>query len=310
VVMAGGIRPGGIMASVLETVSARGVPIEHPPPHTVGTNPRAAFTPGDAGDGQPCSVARSDRERAPRLSQALDSLVDTTKLPVKSVPAIGVRAGRFASCEAAVQLPFADRLAGHFPYLVHYTRSWPGPWLRQTVAEYCESLLSELPDAGHSAFDTLVRILRQGVIRGSTRLNRGGFSVTCLTECLPSELLSLLEWRRGLIRWRFEPYGLAFRKEAMFKIGARPVIYAVEEAFGDLSPDLKYLFQLQHMDGKQWSSEREWRVRGDIRLIDFDREAFFVIVRTITEAEIIRREFGFTTALAGIATDRPRCEGK
>jgi hypothetical protein len=86
----------------------------------------------------------------------------------------------------------------------------------------------------------------------------------------------------------------------MFSLGARPVIYAVEEAFDDLSDDLKYLFQLQHTDGKQWSSEKEWRMRGDVRLADFDQNAFFVIVRTAAEAEIVAKEFGYATALAGI----------
>jgi hypothetical protein len=310
VVMTGEIRPGGIMASVLKIVAARGVPIEHPTPHTLEKSAAGKITANDARDGKRLSVDRSNRKITPRPPEVSDSLINATTLTDKAGPAIMVRAGRSASSEASFPVPFADQLAKQSPYLVHYTRSWPSPWPGQSLAEYCESLLSELPDAGHSAFDTLVRILRQGVIRGSSRLNRGGSSVTCFTECLPAELLSLLEWRRGLIRWRFEPYGLAFPKEAVFNIGARPVIYAVEGAFEDLSHDLKYLFQLQHMDGKQWSSEREWRVKGDICLTDFDRDAFFAIVRTVDEAELIRTEFRCAAALAGIATDRLRCGGR
>jgi hypothetical protein len=74
----------------------------------------------------------------------------------------------------------------------------------------------------------------------------------------------------------------------------------VEQAFDDLSEDLKYLFQLQNPDGKQWSFEREWRMRGNVRLADFDQDEVFVIVRTVAEAEIVAKEFGYATALAGI----------
>jgi len=185
-------------------------------------------------------------------------------------------------------------------YLIHYTRSCPGPWPGQSWAEYCRSLVEGVSEASHSAFDTLVRILRERRIRGSRRLIRGAESVVCLTECVPRELQDLIEWRKGLVRWNFEPYGLAFGRKSLFDLGAKPVIYAVEEAFADLSPDLKHLFQCQNHSDKQWTFEKEWRIKGDLCLADFDPRDLVVIVVTHAEAAVIQEQFGYKVALAGI----------
>ncbi|HTY26070.1 MAG TPA: hypothetical protein VMC85_23270, partial [Desulfomonilaceae bacterium] len=199
------------------------------------------------------------------------------------------------------------RQLSHAPsYLIHYTRSCPGPWPGQSWAEYCRSLVEGVPEASHSAFDTLVRILQERRIRGSRRLIRGAESVVCLTECIPRELQHLIEWRKGLVRWNFEPYGLAFERKSVFDLGAKPVIYAVEEAFSDLSPDLKHLFQCQNHSDKQWTFEKEWRIKGDLYLADFDPRDLVVIVATHAEAAVIQEQFGYKVALAGIQTQTSR----
>ncbi len=191
-------------------------------------------------------------------------------------------------------------------YLIHYTRSCAGPWPGQSWAEYCRSLVEGVLEASHSAFDTLVRILKEQRIRGSRRLIRGAESVVCLTECIPRELQHLIEWRKGLVRWNFEPYGLAFERKSLFELGAKPVIYAVKEAFADLSPDLKHLFQCQNHGDKQWTFEREWRIKGDLCFADFDPRDVVVIVATHAEAAVIQEQFGYKAALAGIKTHTSR----
>jgi hypothetical protein len=58
-------------------------------------------------------------------------------------------------------------------YLTHFTRTCPGPWPGQSLNDYLESLWLRHENAVHSAFDTLVRILTEQRIRGSSRLVRG-----------------------------------------------------------------------------------------------------------------------------------------
>jgi hypothetical protein len=75
------------------------------------------------------------------------------------------------------------------------------------------------------------------------------------------------------------------------------VIYAIEEAFQDLSSDLEHLFQCQGNDTADWSKEREWRVRGDLGLTADLRSAMVVIVPSREEATMIAHEFGCKVAL-------------
>src|SRR5262249_45943792 len=45
-------------------------------------------------------------------------------------------------------------------YLIHTTRACTGPWPEQSQTDYFDSLLDARPDADHSAFGTLLRIVR------------------------------------------------------------------------------------------------------------------------------------------------------
>jgi len=182
-------------------------------------------------------------------------------------------------------------------HLIHYTRSCPGPWPGQSVAQYCQSLIDGCRASAHTAFDTLMRILRENLIRGSARLVRGNTPVVSFTECLPYTLNELVRWRTGLIRWSFEPYGIAIRRQSLSPLGVEPTVYGPEGVFDELTEERRFLFQLVRPEGNDWSIEKEWRVRGDLRLSDVPREHVTVVVAQLEEAVIVQEEFGLAVTL-------------
>ncbi|AFM27460.1 hypothetical protein [Desulfomonile tiedjei] len=196
--------------------------------------------------------------------------------------------------------PVFDTCLGKGSYLIHYTRSCPGPWPGQSRKAYYESLIAEEPTAKHTGFDTLCRILSERKIRASGRLIRGGYQVVSFTDCAPPEISHIAQWRPGLLRWSFEPYGLAFGRDDLFNRGARPVIYSVESAYDDLSPELQHLFQIQECTGKEWYREREWRMSGDLQITPQLEAGMTVIVPTAQEACRIRETYGVKCALAEV----------
>ncbi|HMK37180.1 MAG TPA: DNA-processing protein DprA [Desulfomonilaceae bacterium] len=203
--------------------------------------------------------------------------------------------GRSSPCPQP--FPLYDEFATKKSRLVHYTRACPGPWPGQTVADYCRTLEEGCTGSSHSGYHTLRRILEERVLRGCARLTRRAHPVVCFTECGPEEVSRLMAWRRGLIRWSFEPYGIAFPTKDLFESGVRPVIYAVEEAFQDLSEDLQHLFQPDCSGRTGWAAEKEWRIRGDLVLTESLRKDMVVLVPSSDEAEAIAREFGCNVAL-------------
>jgi len=148
------------------------------------------------------------------------------------------------------------------------------------------------------ALDNLAAILRQGVIRGSSRMVRGGRPVVCLFDAALSELKRILVPDN---RHRYQPFGIALDKRYAFKLGARPVLYmpwpeaqkmlAGEELWRVVAIDL------ERNPPVDWSFEREWRLPGDLRL---PARAAVALVRTWSDAEDLYARFDGKPPCAGV----------
>ena len=116
-----------------------------------------------------------------------------------------------------------------------------------------------------TALDNLIAILREGVIRGSSRMIRHRHCAVCLFDAPVAELKQLLHRRN---RRRYEPFGIALDKRYAFKMGARPVIYMPLDEARNLLP-AEELCRVVTMDMNRtptvdWSFEREWRIGSDL----------------------------------------------
>ncbi|MFH1563857.1 MAG: DNA-processing protein DprA [Nitrospirota bacterium] len=193
-------------------------------------------------------------------------------------------------------------------YLFHSTRACPSPWPEQTLSGYIQSLVENDLDAGHMAFDTLCRILKEQLIRAGNRLVRGKTSVVSFTTCLPNELAKIRKWNPALIRWTFEPYGIGIKKSILGKMGAKPVIYAEEEKFSQLPPKQQFRFQLHQPPKTDWSLEKEWRLTGDVILSHLSPENMIIVVSSPHESTIIRTRFSLPVILANVSVQGIRKE--
>src|SRR5258708_7353539 len=129
------------------------------------------------------------------------------------------------------------------------------------------AMLTHFTRAGKtsSALDNLVTILRDGVIRGSTRMVREGRAVVCLFDVPIGDLRVVLDRRN---RRRYEPFGIAIEKRYAFRAGARPVIYMPwREAESLLAPGERWrvvALELELDAPVDWSYERESRRACDL----------------------------------------------
>jgi hypothetical protein len=273
------VREGGNMQQIIDIAVRRSIRIIGFPPCSSDRSPLTEPTMGKA-------IPRASARTENTGGNILQPDRQTTRLR--------------AAKSGQVRLVDLYHVPTDLPWLIHYTRSRSGPWPGQTIAEYCQSLIDGQNGACHTAFDTLVHILEERLIRASNRLTRGPWGVVSFSECLPAELDTLIKWRKGLCRWSFEPYGVALPQESLAELGAGPAIYGSREDFQNLSGDLKHLFQAQHSSLGDWTAEKEWRFRGDLPLSDTIFEEMVVIVPTQDEATAVALEFGCQVALAGI----------
>ena len=118
-----------------------------------------------------------------------------------------------------------------------------------------------------TAIENLAAILREGRIRGGTRMVRGGQPAVCLCDAPIAELRQLLVRAN---RRRYEPFGLALERRYAFRMGARPVFYMPQVEAERLVPADEHwrvvAFDLEREPPIDWSFEREWRLAGDLPL--------------------------------------------
>ena len=107
-------------------------------------------------------------------------------------------------------------------YLFHYTRACAGPWPGETYDQYLLNLFDARPLSGHSALETLIRILQEGLVRAGDRMVRGREAVVSWSSLPPHELFLMRKWNRALVRWTVEPYGIAVRRDILRSLGSNP----------------------------------------------------------------------------------------
>jgi hypothetical protein len=243
-VIAVAVRRGGNMEALLRARWEAGGAVQVMPP----------FGPATETDGNRRLIERG----LPRLEPDRLALLEDLDAPGPWVHDDAQPDPRIDAVE-----PWTPGDAGR-PMLFHYTRACEGPWPDQTRREYLEELWD---GGGHrDAAATLRRILRTGRLIASGRLIRGGYPVVSLTPVPPSILAELHRYRRHLIRWDFEPYGIAIDREWLEWQGAAPVHYLPPEAFAAL-PELERPWYQKHQPPRcDYSAEQEWRWRGDLEL--------------------------------------------
>jgi hypothetical protein len=171
-------------------------------------------------------------------------------------------------------------------YLFHYTRGCAGPWPGETYREYLLSLFDAGPLCGHSALETLIRILQDGSIRAGSGMIRGDKAVICWSSHPPRELFQMRKWNRTLARWTVEPYGIAVRRDILRSLGVKPAVYGNESVYSRLAEPERYRFQLSRSSGSaSWRQEREWRLLGDLALGGIKPGGGFAFVRTAEERD-------------------------
>lgn len=174
-------------------------------------------------------------------------------------------------------------------YLYHYTRACPGPWPGQSYRDYLLALWEHESLCGHSALETLVRILREQRLRAASRITRGAQPVISWSARPPSEMAAMRQWNRALIRWTFEPYGIAISKDVLRTLGAKPAIYGRDGVFSRLPDDERFRYQRHEPPACAWKQEREWRSPGDLRLDERCRRHGFIFVDSDADADYVAR---------------------
>jgi len=177
--------------------------------------------------------------------------------------------------------------------LTHWTTSTADPWPGETKAEFYAAFEHGEQGYPRSAFHTLSRILAERCLRASKRLIRGEERLVSLTACPPSELARLVKWRPSLVRWTFEPYGIALNRRKLESLGARPVIYGDDYQYELLDDRDKPFFQNSGHGENDWRVEKEWRLRGDLDLNLFGRDDGLVFVFTKQEADALQKSSPF-----------------
>lgn len=111
------------------------------------------------------------------------------------------------------------------------------------------------------AFAVLLRILREGKLRGGAGFVRGGIPCVSFTEAPFDILTAGFNGLNGCSR--YSSLGLRFTKSYIFHAGGRPVIYQPEADFAHMPPAMRWRhvrFEPLNDPPIDWMWEREWRL--------------------------------------------------
>lgn len=182
-------------------------------------------------------------------------------------------------------------------FLTHFTRDPEGPWPGESRDDYLR-WLSSGPHAPHRhAFAALCRILDERRLRGCGRLIAGATPMVCFTARHPRDVGTITRWRRGLLRWTFTNYALAFPSHSLKASGARKVRYVERGELDDSPSDEKPFLQLSRSGEHDWSREDEWRIPGDLDFATIDTNELVACVAREEEAAHLFHTYGLRSMI-------------
>ncbi|MEW6413241.1 MAG: hypothetical protein AB1483_12345 [Candidatus Zixiibacteriota bacterium] len=183
--------------------------------------------------------------------------------------------------------PHLSEIEGKF--LIHWTRAFDGPWPTERPIDYYRSVI-ESDVYPRSAFDTLRNIAATRTLKASSKHMPGKIAAVAFSKTAPCKMLELIRWRSRYRHMSFEPYGIGIETQTAENLGIMPVEYTDPDESRPTNGD-SWLCQSKG-EKADWTSENEYRHRGDLDLSRIDRDKLILICRTVDEASAISAESG------------------
>jgi hypothetical protein len=151
----------------------------------------------------------------------------------------------------------------------------------------------------NTAYEVLSAILSERTLRASSCNIRGGFGCVCFTETPVLETAVYFAPPASGGKQRYEPYGIAVRKDWLFERGGRPVIYQSNSEYDLLPPSLRWRHCRYEPGSIDFTWEREWRIPQSV---DLDPSETIVVAPTYGEvADLL--QLSPDTEIVGIEND-------
>ena len=113
----------------------------------------------------------------------------------------------------------------------------------------------------------------------------------CFTEAPITMLPSMFRLFKKNADPMYAPYGVGIRKEYLYKLGGRPVIYGTSDDKKMLPKELQWRFVYLYPDSYDFSWLREWRIPA--AQVDLTYENCFAVVDTKKDYGEMQDEFFF-----------------
>ena len=111
------------------------------------------------------------------------------------------------------------------------------------------------------------------------------------------------KFQTHLARWDWEPYGIMIDREWLESQGAKKVSYIDLATAKQTSDEALTYCQVMSDDAgsRDWRTEREWRIAGDVRLSRVPFSKALLFVPTLAEARLLQPISRWPIVVANLA---------
>lgn len=131
---------------------------------------------------------------------------------------------------------------------------------------------------GGDAKNTLMTIVKDGIIKD---INNTG--CLCFADAPVTMLAPMFEIFKRYKSPLYAPYGIGIKKDYIYQLGGRPVIYGDDKENRTLPQNLRWRYEYYHPQVHDFTWLREWRVQKSSVELSFDN--CFIIVDTNQDIE-------------------------